>query len=122
MVDYASQLHVEHINGVTLIQFPRTDMDEGAALAIESQLFPLAEKPGCTQFVLSLSRVRCLSSTMLGKLIAFNKQVKQRAGELILCSLSPDLAARFESMRLNKLFHICSNEEEALWEVSASIA
>ncbi len=82
----------------------------------------LAERPGCRRFVLNLSLARCLSSSMFGKLIAFQKKVKQRGGDLTLCSLSPELAARFEGMRLDKLFHICPTEEEALGEIPVVIA
>ena len=59
---------------------------------------------------------------MLGKLIAFHKQVTQRGGELTLCALTPDLAARFEGMRLNKLFNICLTEEHTLGAVPTSVA
>jgi stage II sporulation protein AA (anti-sigma F factor antagonist) len=122
MVDFAPWLHVEYIDGTALITFPRTDMSEDAALALGDQLSDLAERPGCLRFVLNLSLARFLSSTMLGKLIGFQKKVKQRGGDLILYSLSPDLAARFECMRLDRLFHICSTEEEALGEVPVVIA
>ena len=88
MVDYASWLRVDYINGEAIIAFPRTNMGEEAALVIGRQLSHLAEKPGCNRFVLNLSRVPCLSSTMLGKLIAFHKQVKQRGGRTD--SLLPD--------------------------------
>ena len=89
MVDYTSWLRVDYSNGEAIIAFPRTNMGEEAALVIGRQLSHLAEKPGCNRFVLNLSRVPCLSSTMLGKLIAFQKKVTQRGGELTLCSLTP---------------------------------
>jgi anti-anti-sigma factor len=122
MVDFAPWLHVEYIDTTALITFPRTDMSEGAALAIGGQLSDLAERPGCLRFVLNLSLARFLSSTMLGQLIGFQKKVRLRGGDLTLCSLSPDLAARFVSMRLDRLFHICSTEEEAHGEVPAGVS
>jgi anti-anti-sigma factor len=121
MVNYEPWLHIEYIDGTALIAFPRTDMGEGAALTIGSQLAHLAERPGCRRFVLNLGAVHALSSAMLGKLIGFQKQVKQRGRELTLCSLGPELAARFDSMRLDRLFHICSTEKEALGEAPASV-
>jgi stage II sporulation protein AA (anti-sigma F factor antagonist) len=122
MVNFAPWLHVENINGTALVTFPKTDMSEGAALALGGQLSDLAERPGCRRFVLNLSLALCLSSTMVGKLIAFRNKIKQRGGELVLCSLSPEVAARFECMRLDRLFHICSTEEEAIGEVPAGVA
>jgi anti-anti-sigma factor len=121
MVDFAPWLHVEYIDGTALIAFPQTDMSESASLAIGRQMSDLAEQPDCRQFVINLRLARWLSSTMLGKLMAFQKKAKQRGGDLTLCSLSPELAARFECMRLDRLFHICSTEEEALGEVPAGV-
>jgi stage II sporulation protein AA (anti-sigma F factor antagonist) len=121
MVDFAPWLHVEYIDGTALIALSRTDMGEGTALAVGGQLSDLAEGSGCRRFVLNLSLARFLSSAMLGNLIGFQKKVKQRGGELTLCALSPELAARFESMRLDRLFHICPTEEEALGEVPAGV-
>ena len=122
MVDFACWLHVEYTHGIALIRFPQTDMSEAVASEIWRELSQLAEEPDCHQFVLDLSMACCLNSSMLGKLIAFHKKVKQLHGELTLCSLHPEVADRFESMHLNKLFHICSTEEEALGEVPAGIA
>ncbi len=121
MVDFAPWLHVEHTDDTALIAFPRTDMSEGAALAVGGQLQELAERTGCRRFVLNLSLARCLSSTMFGQLIAFHRKVKQRGGELTLCSLSPEVAARFECLRLDRLFHICPTEEEALGHIPAGV-
>jgi anti-anti-sigma regulatory factor len=69
----------------------------------------------------NLGDARCLYSVALGKLIAWHKRLKQMGGELTLCGLTPDLAARLESMRLDRLFHICSTEEEALGATPAGV-
>jgi anti-sigma B factor antagonist len=122
MVDFAPWLHVEDLDGTALIAFTRTDMSDDAALVVGGQLSELADRAGCRRFVLNLAAAHCLSSAMLGKLITFHKKVKQRGGELTLCSLGPELASRFESMRLDRLFHICSSEEEALGEVPAGVS
>jgi anti-sigma B factor antagonist len=123
MLYFAPQLHVVTSGGVSVIHFPGTDMSEEAALAIGRELYALAERPRSRRFVLSLGEVPCLSSAMLGKLISFDKKVKQSGGELRLCSLTSEVAARFESMCLDRLFHICQTEEEALadWGASCSL-
>ena len=117
MVDFTPWIHVKYIDGTALVMFPRTDKSEGDALAVGGQLSKLAERPACRRFVLNLSLARCLSSLMLGKLIAFQKNVRQRGGKLTLCSPSPEVAAQFERLRLDQLFHICSTEEEALADI-----
>ena len=122
MVDFAPWIHVKYIDGTAFVTFLGTDKSEGAALAVGGQLSELAERPGCRRFVLNLGAAPCLSSTMLGKLIAFQRKVRQRGGELTLCSLGPDLAARLEVMRLDRLFHIRPTEEEALGEIPAGVS
>jgi anti-anti-sigma factor len=121
-VDFAPCIRVKSIDGTALVTFPMTDMSEGAALAVGGQLWKLAERPGYRRFVLDLGLARCLSSSMFGKLIAFRKKVQQRGGELTLCSLSPEVAAQFERLRLDEFFHICSTEEVALVEMPVAIA
>ena len=122
MVDFAPCIHAKYIDGTALVTFPRTDKSEGDAHAVAGQLSKLAERPGCRRFVLNLSLARCLSSSMFGKLIAFRNKVQQRGGELTLCSPSPEVAAQFERMRLDQLFHICPTEEEALAEIPRASA
>jgi anti-anti-sigma factor len=114
-------LHVEHLNDVTLIRLTRTDPEGAAIQAVGNRLFHLAETLHGRRFVLSLDGVHCLCSAMLGKLIAFHKKVKHGGGQLTLCALTPELSIRFDGMRLNRLFHICSTEEEALGPTPTSV-
>jgi anti-anti-sigma factor len=107
-------LHVEQVKGATLITLTGPDLTGEAAQVVGGQLSRLAEMLGGRRFVLSLRGVRSLNSAMLGKFIAFHKRVKQAGGQLTLCSLTPELAARIADMRLDRLFHILPTEEEAL--------
>jgi anti-anti-sigma factor len=105
---------VKHINGVALITLARTDVGEEAVQAFGSQMSYLVDRCDCRKCVVNLGGAQCLSSTALGKLIASHKRLKQVGGELTLCGLTPELGARLKDMRLDKLFHICASEEEAL--------
>jgi anti-anti-sigma factor len=117
MLDYSPQLRVVKGNGGVIIHFPGTHMSEEATLALGRQLYALAETPRSGRFILNLGDVRCLSSAMVGKLITFHRLVRRQGGEVAVCSLSPDVAAQFERMRLGRLFHICATEEEAVGDV-----
>jgi anti-anti-sigma factor len=110
----APVLHVEHLKDATLVTLARPDLTGESAQEVGDRLARLAETLGGHRFVLCLDGVRCLSSSMLGKLIAFHKRAKQGGGRLTLCALTPDLSERIADMRLDKLFHICSTKEEAL--------
>jgi anti-anti-sigma factor len=109
----ADALHVEHLNDATFVTLTRGDLGAEAAQAVGDRLSRLVESLGHHHFVLSLRGVPGLSSVTLGKLIAFHKRVKHAGGQLTLCSLTPELSARLQDMRLDRLFHICSTEEEA---------
>jgi anti-anti-sigma factor len=110
----ATTLHVEHLNDATLVTLTRGDLGNEEARAVGDRLSRLAETLGRHHFVLSLRGVPGLSSVTLGKLISFHKRVKQAGGQLTLCSLASELSARFQGMRLDRLFHICPTEVEAL--------
>src|SRR5438270_6844886 len=83
---------VEHVEEVTVLRFTRPEMgDEESAQAIGLHLFNLVDNLGRRRFVLNFSSVHRLTSSLLGKLITFQKKVKQAGGHLVLCSLTPEL-------------------------------
>jgi anti-anti-sigma factor len=107
--------HIRHLKGADVLTFTRPDIwQDDEVRRAGDEMFRLAESPGHRRFVLHLGQVHCLSSAMLGKLIAFDRKVKQAGGELTLCSLASDLSATFDRMRLDRVFRICPTEQEAL--------
>jgi anti-anti-sigma factor len=115
--------HVTHLEGAALVVFARADLwQEDAVRLVGGELLRLAEVGGPRHMVLDFGTVRSLSSTMFGKLIALDRKVKQAGGELTLCGLAPDLLAKFASMRLDKLFHICATQEQALGAAPVGVA
>ncbi len=114
MLDYVPLMHVVNDNGASVIHLRGTDASEEAAEAVGRQLYALAEVAPSRRFILNLGDVRCLGSATFGKLIGFHRQVRQRGGEVAVCSLNPDVAAQFERMCLGRLFPIYSTEEEAV--------
>ncbi|MFQ3651178.1 MAG: STAS domain-containing protein, partial [Gemmataceae bacterium] len=63
---------------------------------------------------LNFRNVKYLSSAALGKLIALNKKVKSAGGSLVLSNINPEIIEVFEITKLDKMFKIKKDEQEAL--------
>src|SRR5271168_1265015 len=109
------RLEVEHIGDVTVVNFvDRKILDEQNIQIIGEQLFSLVDNEGCRKVLLNFQNVEYLSSAALGKLITLNKKMQQAGGKLVLCNIDPQIYEVFEITRLDKLFKIKKDEQEAL--------
>lgn len=109
------RLEVEAIGDVTVVNFvDRKILDEQNIQAIGEQLFSLVEQEGVKKMLLNFGNVEYLSSAALGKLITLNKKVASSGGKLVLCNIKSDIYEVFEITRLDKLFKIKKDEQEAL--------
>ncbi|MEW4526196.1 Putative anti-sigma factor antagonist [Maioricimonas rarisocia] len=109
------RLDIEEIGDVTVARFvDKKILDENNIQVIGNQLFGLVEEDGRKKIVLDFSNVEYLSSAALGKLITMEKKVKTAKGKLRLCSIRPDIYEVFAITKLNKLFVICDDQDQAL--------
>ena len=108
-------MDIEEVGDVTIAKFvDKKILDEGNIQIIGNQLFSLVEDEGRQKIVLDFSNVEYLSSAALGKLITMDKKVKGAKGKLRLCSVRPDIYEVFAITKLNKLFDMRENQEQAL--------
>lgn len=109
------RLEVEQIGDVTVVNFvDRKILDEQNIQIIGEQLFSLVDQDKCKKLLLNFGNVEYLSSAALGKLITLNKKVASSGGRLVLCSIDPQIKEVFEITKLDKLFKIKKDEQEAL--------
>lgn len=109
------QLIVQEIGGVTIANFGSSSILEGAAVdALGRQLLDLVENQARRKILLDFSRVRFLSSTMLGVLLSMRKQLAAIKGRMAICGLRPELRRVFKVSKLEKLFEFYDKEEQAL--------
>ena len=109
------RLEVEDIGDVTVVNFTdRKILDEQNIQVIGEQLFSLVDEAGRRKILLNFGNVEYLSSAALAKLITLNKKLQQSGGRLILCNISDQIYEVFEITKLNKLFNIHREEQEAL--------
>ena len=109
------RIDVEQIGDVTVARFTdKKILDENNIQVIGNQLFGLVEEEGRKKIVLDFSNVEYLSSAALGKLITMDKKVKAAGGKLRLCSIRPEIFEVFMITKLNKLFDIKEDQDQAL--------
>ena len=109
------RLDIEEVGDVTVAKFlDKKILDEGNIQIIGNQLFALVEEDARQKIVLDFSNVEYLSSAALGKLITLNKKLQGVSGRLVLCNIDPQIYEVFEITKLNKLFNIQKEEQEAL--------
>lgn len=69
---------------------------------------------GARNFVIDFARTGYIDSSGLGVLVSVSKKIREAGGELRLACLSDDLQTLFELTKLDTLFQIRDDLEEAL--------
>ena len=69
---------------------------------------------GDQKFVIDFANTGYIDSSGLGVLVSLSKKIREQGGELRLSSLNDDLRTLFELTKLDTLFKITNNKEEAL--------
>ncbi len=87
---------------VTVNRDQLTDEDNLDQFSQDYQL--LIEKHEVSKIVLLLTRVRYMTSSAVGKLITLHRKLNRSGGTLVLCELTPDVAAIFDTSRLLTYF------------------
>lgn len=108
------RLDIDTIGDVTIARFiDKKILDETNIQIIGNQLFGLVEEDGRKRIILDFSNVEYLSSAALGKLITLEKKVKAAGGKLRLCSIRPDIYEVFAITKLNQVFDIKDDQDQA---------
>jgi anti-sigma B factor antagonist len=100
---------------ITIVTFIDSKIiDEAEIQEFGQELYDLVEREGKKKIVLNFGNVEFLSSAALGKLIGFDKRVKQHGAELVLSNIRPEIYEVFAITKLTKLFVIKDDEADAL--------
>lgn len=109
------RLDIETIGDITVAKFiDKKILDETNIQIIGNQLFGLIEEDNRKRIILDFSNVEYLSSAALGKLITLDKKAKAAGGKLRLCSIRPDIYEVFAITKLNKVFDIQEDQDQAM--------
>lgn len=94
-------------------------LDEARIQQIGKEMMEMAAAAETNKKLLvNFQGVQFMSSAMIGKLVLLNKKSKAATVDLKFCSISPNVLEVFKITRLNKVFKIVKDEEQALKEFS----
>ena len=109
------RLNLSQSGGVTVVTFADSKIiDEEEIQELGQELYALVERDDRKKLVLNFSNVEFLSSAALGKLISFEKKVRNQKAELVLTNIRPEIYEVFAITKLTKLFQIKDDESDAL--------
>ena len=115
------RLNVTDHKDVKVVSFVENKiLDEANIADIGQALTTLIEAKHNPKLLLDFQNVDHLSSAALGMLINVNQKIKAQSGELRLANIKAQIYEVFVITKLNKLFRILPNREEALASFSAA--
>ena len=71
-------------------------------------------KKGAKKIIVDFAKVVYIDSSGLATLIEMRQKLKKDKGQVFLTSMSEKIKSLFEITKLDKIFTICRNQEEAL--------
>ena len=89
-------------------------LDEDQLRSLEGSFLPLIKQTQGIQLIISFENVKFLTSSVLGLLIRISKNVIEQEGTLRLCSIDPKIQDVFRITRLDKIFDIQPDVEDAM--------
>jgi anti-sigma B factor antagonist len=89
-------------------------LDDRQLEGLEGSFLPLIEQNPKIQLIIDFGYVKFLTSSVLGLLIRISKKVYETDGKLRLCSINPKILEIFKITRLDKIFEIYPDVDEAM--------
>lgn len=109
------RIAVNESGNISIVTFNDSKIiDEEEIQELGQELYDLVEREDRKKIILNFGHVEFLSSAALGKLIGFEKRIKQNSAELILTNIRPEIYEVFAITKLTKLFDIKDDEADAL--------
>lgn len=105
----------KHGDVIVLRSKKRKLIEKEVILGAKAEMFQLAGK-GYKIVIIDFCTVELVSSDFLAALIALDKRIKALGGKLVMCSIPRAIYEVFAIIRLDRLFCIKQNLEEALAE------
>jgi anti-sigma B factor antagonist len=104
-------------HGDTLLLSPHTNLREGLFGEMEHEARAILndlQDPTIKNVILDFSGTDFIGSSALGHLVRLRSVVESRNGRMALCNLSEHQREILQITKLDKLWPVCSNRDEAL--------
>lgn len=110
-------LNQEKINGYCVLTIQDERIDAHNSSDLKGNLLQLIES-GEERIIVNLRHVRFIDSSGLGALLSGNKHIIAKSGKFALTNIQKQVLAMFELTRLNRVFDIYADIDEACNNVS----
>lgn len=122
MPEESPPLSVVQQKDVRIVEFTNNKiLDEANIQQIQETLNSLIDEEQFPKLLLDFSTVDHLSSAALGMLINANNRIKQKNGQLRLSNIKPQIYDVFVITKLNKLFKIFPQRDEAMKSFTTAV-
>ncbi|WP_019242108.1 MULTISPECIES: anti-sigma F factor antagonist [Bacillus] len=112
-------INIENKGAVLCIRL-MGELDHHSAEELKDQATNAIEKYKIKHIILNLEQLTFMDSSGLGVILGRYKQIKQKKGEMIVCSISPAVKRLFEMSGLFKIIALESSENSALQRLGAA--
>jgi anti-sigma B factor antagonist len=111
---HSSFFRIRHEQGITCLEMTRPRLTEEENLEqLDHDFNALADTYQVRQIVLDLGTVRYLTSAAIAKLISLHRRLVRNEGQLILCSLQPEVESILGTSHLLDYFTVAESPEAA---------
>ena len=110
-----AKLNVQTVGQVTAVSFvDRMLVNEDLIREVGEQLNAVAGAPHVVNLLVDFRDVRFMSSSLLGLMLPLLRSIERRGGKMKLCNVAPSLKEVFTVSKLDRLFALYENDDEAL--------
>ena len=107
-------LVVEKVGDIVIATMNESSLlAEGQIDSAARQLYALIDERAILRLIVDFSRVKFLSSRMLGVLVELHKKAQAIGGKVVLCGLSDELGKIFRITGLGRVVHIARDTGKA---------
>ena len=115
MAQIKPRISVEYAENATIVTFiDEKILEEMDIQALQASVMSVVAEAERINLILDFCNVQFLSSAVLGLLMRISKKVYEKEGQLKLCNISPRIYEIFKITRLNKIFDICEDVDNAI--------
>lgn len=115
MAEARPRVSVDYAENATIVSFvDEKILEEMDIRALQDTIMSVIDQSEGIKLILDFSKVRFLSSAVLGLLIRISKRVYEKDGQLKLCNISPKIYEVFKITRLTKTFDIYKDVHSAI--------
>jgi len=120
MAQENAKMKVAQVDGITVVVLAdQKILDEVSIAKIGNDLGKLITPDGKPKIVVNFENVTNMSSSALGMLITLHKRVREAGGQLRLSNIQPTISEVFKITRLDEIFQICRDQNEAIASIGS---